>query len=594
MQVASLDVDPDYGIGGCKAYDAGSQKEGCGDNESSHCNFAWCYVDPALCPEDEDKCEAGNGVLGNEVSPYCRTREVIKSSQVSADYSYATCGTLSSYKTNMLFKSVAGNVVQVAIKTFEPFILTLEKEHADIKQRYGGPTFDFFEAALMLFQPELEMMEVDATNSSKARYPDSSYTACVHDVAVGNFDLCVADLWVTEERAQLTAFLPSLREDYFYFVTRRIRKQVTFADRVQRPFLPFTTGAWFLVVVFLIGLAVVLWKLMRDFKVLDGSDEPCPWSAWHGLKDLGFIIVLVLMDFMSRELTTVKKSTTKGAPRTVDTLPPRGMWGFKVFSLAFSFFVLVCLSSYTAYLASLLVIQNNDNVAFKSLDDAIAKDVKICVPGVLRRTFSKKFPRGKFIPVENIEDLPKALLSKNCSGIVTSYEQLKMMHSGKTKAADCKNATEEIMEREEICGEARDDCDFNRVGDILHTVPLSLPVSDRLMQSLSWGVIHGHDNGLYAQLIVNNSDNMPTSRCGDVQEEREGGLYWEDLVGAIFVAFLVMCVGLLLEGVISAYDCCFNQRSYGWFRKQQGSDTENLASFDSGADMIGRDVPETF
>lgn len=65
-------------------------------------------------------------------------------------------------------------------------------------------------------------------------------------------------------------------------------------------------------------------------------------------------------------------------------------------------------------------------------------------------------------------------------------------------------------------------------------------------------------------------------------------MYWEDLVGAIFVAFLVMCVGLLLEGVISAYDCCFNQRSYGWFRKQQGSDTENLASFDSGADMIGR------
>lgn len=39
-------------------------------------------MDPALCPEDEDKCEAGNGVLGNEVSPYCRTREVIKSSQV--------------------------------------------------------------------------------------------------------------------------------------------------------------------------------------------------------------------------------------------------------------------------------------------------------------------------------------------------------------------------------------------------------------------------------------------------------------------------------------------------------------------------------
>ena len=57
-------------------------------------------------------------------------------------------------------------------------------------------------------------------------------------------------------------------------------------------------------------------------------------------KDLGFVIILVLMDFLSGELTT-NKSKTKGAPSLADDLPPRGMWGFKVFSLAFSFFVLV-------------------------------------------------------------------------------------------------------------------------------------------------------------------------------------------------------------------------------------------------------------
>ena len=38
----------------------------------------------------------------------------------------------------MLFKSVAGNVVQVAIKPFDPFIVSREKEHKDIKMRYGG------------------------------------------------------------------------------------------------------------------------------------------------------------------------------------------------------------------------------------------------------------------------------------------------------------------------------------------------------------------------------------------------------------------------------------------------------------------------
>ena len=56
----------------------------------------------------------------------------------SADYSYATCSTLSSYATDMLFKSVAGNVVKVAIAPFAPFIVAREEGHEDIKTRYGG------------------------------------------------------------------------------------------------------------------------------------------------------------------------------------------------------------------------------------------------------------------------------------------------------------------------------------------------------------------------------------------------------------------------------------------------------------------------
>ena len=176
-------------------------------------------------------------------------------------------------------------------------------------------------------------------------------------------------------------------------------------------------------------------------------------------------------------------------------------------------------------------------MAFNSIDDAIAKDAKICVPGVLLRTFSKKFPRGKFINTGGIEDLPKALLSGRCSGIVTSQEQLKMMHSGKIKEGECSETASKDLtaeQKDRFCGKLRDDCDLNRVGDILHTVPLSFPVSDRLMRSLSWGVIDGHDNGKYAESLANNSDVLPMSQCGDMQQERETRLTH---LRVIFVGF---------------------------------------------------------
>jgi len=39
--------------------------------------------------------------------------------------------------------------------------------------------------------------------------PDSSWTACIYDVAVGNYDICVADFWVTSERlAMVQVFTP--------------------------------------------------------------------------------------------------------------------------------------------------------------------------------------------------------------------------------------------------------------------------------------------------------------------------------------------------------------------------------------------------
>ena len=47
---------------------------------------------------------------------------------------------------------------------------------------------------------------------------NSGYSKCVHDVAVGKFDLCIADLWITPCRSAIAQFLPPVRFDMFYLV----------------------------------------------------------------------------------------------------------------------------------------------------------------------------------------------------------------------------------------------------------------------------------------------------------------------------------------------------------------------------------------
>ncbi|CAE7868732.1 unnamed protein product, partial [Symbiodinium necroappetens] len=47
---------------------------------------------------------------------------------------------------------------------------------------------------------------------------NSGYSHCVHDVAVGKFDLCVADMWITPCRSAIVQFLPPVRFDMFYLV----------------------------------------------------------------------------------------------------------------------------------------------------------------------------------------------------------------------------------------------------------------------------------------------------------------------------------------------------------------------------------------
>ena len=49
-------------------------------------------------------------------------------------------------------------------------------------------------------------------------FPESSFTACVHDVAINNTDMCLASFWVTPQRLLMTEFTVAISFDTFNLV----------------------------------------------------------------------------------------------------------------------------------------------------------------------------------------------------------------------------------------------------------------------------------------------------------------------------------------------------------------------------------------
>eukprot|EP00439_Symbiodinium_sp_Y106_P060667 s4361_g9.t1 len=443
------------------------------------CGNLWCYVDPELCPENEDLCEAAGGAMGSNASAHCRTRKTNPTNflNVSARYSYETCGFINRYDMSALQDPVKGRTLRAAAAAWAPWVVSRTNLRNELE--YGGPSYDFLEEALTLFTPAptVEIIPGWATQLSRSVFPESSYTACVHDVAVGNFDICIADLWLTPQRNQLVTFLPAVRQDFFYLVVAKVQtsQQITLVDGLSYPFRPFTPGAWAGIVAILCIMSLLFWfeQLYEtgchgDYKTLLRSNVVAIlrsyFEVWH--------------DFLLQQ-----------SSMNVSTRPVR-----QIFGLGLAFFILITLASYTANLASLLVVSSASAGTVNSIEDAIHANMDICV---------------------DIEHAARNFHAGNCQAMVLSEDVINSLFAGKVRDADC-----QVPESEGFCGDPLRDCNFIRVGGLLWSVPLSFPINERMAHSLSWAFTAAITRGVFEDMKKINSELFHESICPEESSGR--------------------------------------------------------------------------
>lgn len=190
--------------------------------------------------------------------------------------------------------------------------------------------------------PAIKLSTSWATTDSRAAVKtilnvSSSYTACVWDVTVGNYDVCVADLWHTRERELMTTFLPFLYLDELVLVMPvEETPSPDLLGYMEKPFLPFTWEAWGWMAALLVFSAMAAY--VTDSWEEDGSEDfPYPPTGYRLIR-AGRALYIMFLGFFeqSPELTS-------------PTFPS------KIVKFGFAFFVLITISSYTANLATMLV-----------------------------------------------------------------------------------------------------------------------------------------------------------------------------------------------------------------------------------------------
>ena len=231
--------------------------------------FVW-----QVCEENALECREMGGRVGDTTlgksTTACRGLRPHKDSRftgLSVHYSSETCGHVDDRVP--LSPSLVDRTFQVLLLEDAPWVQAIKEtnhRHSELEGFYGQMIEFWFE--LLKHFPGSKTVSYgkdSISNISSGKFP-ALYDAAVHEVAIGNFDALVTDVYMTYERASMANFLPSIGTDHFYLVLPNNQEEKSYFELLQKPFEPFNAHLW---------LAMVGWGFVSAlaFAICAGPDE---------------------------------------------------------------------------------------------------------------------------------------------------------------------------------------------------------------------------------------------------------------------------------------------------------------------------------
>ena len=142
-----------------------------------------------------------------------------------------------------------------------------------------------------------------------------------------------------------------------------------------------------------------------------------------------------------------------------------------------------------------------------SVEEAIAAKYTICVTDALIKRFGKMYPAAMWKGVPYGEEV-RNLHAGNCEAFVQSTLFHRRLHSNYYHMLDCQQETDDgLSTSESQCVRTASgtllnrDCNIQMVGSLLLSLPLAMPVSDRLVNALNQRLLEISDDGAMKQIL---------------------------------------------------------------------------------------------
>lgn len=244
-----------YGSRGCRKYDdvpdgsSSSVTTECTPRldhiPAEWCTSAWCWVDPNACTRPRDKTSFFKGTAHDGLQ-----------------FSYETCGNVNDFSDNGRTDFLRGLNLRVSFPGDSGSGYTITTV-ADGATGIGGTQRD---GSMVRFWDQLAndysitWQEVPVSAASSAFSPQSSFTACVHELALNATDLCIGNFWPTAERQRLASFSIPIYSDEFKLVVARSNETTLWdISTLYKPFEPFSGMTWLCLILSTMFFGFVMW-----------------------------------------------------------------------------------------------------------------------------------------------------------------------------------------------------------------------------------------------------------------------------------------------------------------------------------------------